>query len=278
MINPSIALLQMEVGDSVQENLKTARRMSREAAERGADMLVLPEMFCCPYTSRSFVQNKEERGGEIWSALQQIARENRCYLIGGSMPEAEGDRIYNTSFIFDRSGAQIARHRKVHLFDIDVPGGQRFFESDTFTAGDSLTLIDTEYGRLGVMICFDIRFQEMTRLMALKGARAVIVPAAFNMTTGPAHWELHFRARALDNQIFLCGCAPARDEQGEYVSYGNSIITDPWGDIIARLDETPGILLQTLELDRIDLIRNRLPIMHNRRQDVYHREWSTFDQ
>ncbi|MDO4487507.1 MAG: carbon-nitrogen hydrolase family protein [Eubacteriales bacterium] len=207
--------------------------------------------------------------GYLWSQLSKAARENEVVLVGGSIPEEEGDKIYNTSFIFSKDGEQIGRHRKVHLFDIDVKGGQRFFESDTFTAGDSLTVIDTEYGRIGVQICFDIRFIEWSRLMSLEGAEMIIVPAAFNMTTGPAHWEISFRARALDNQLFMIGCAPARDVNGSYVSYGNSIITSPWGDIIARLDEKEGILIQEIETEKVKSIREQLPIMKNRRMDIY---------
>lgn len=150
------------------------------------------------------------------------------------MPEEDGEKIYNTSFVFDRSGNQIVRHRKMHLFDIRVDGGQSFCESDTFSAGEDITVFDTEFGKMGLIICFDIRFPELTRLEAFKGAQAVFVPAAFNMTTGPAHWELSFRARALDNQVFMVGCAPARDENAFYVSYANSIVTGPWGDVLAR--------------------------------------------
>lgn len=122
--------------------------------------------------------------------------------MGGSFPEKDEEgRIYNSSFIFAPDGTEIGNHRKVHLFDINVPGGQQFMESKTFTAGSKITVVDTEFGKLGIAICFDIRFPELSRAMALEGARAIIVPAAFNDTTGPAHWEIHFRSRAVDNQI-----------------------------------------------------------------------------
>lgn len=267
------ALIQMETRREVELNLKTAESMIREAADNGADFVVLPEMFCCLYTSKAFVANKEPAGGRIYSMLQRAAKENGVYLIGGSMPEEEEDRIYNTSFVFDRAGRQIARHRKVHLFDIDVEGGQHFHESDTFTPGDSYTVFDTEFGKMGVEICFDIRFQELARITALAGAQIIFIPASFNMTTGPAHWEINFRGRALDNQVYICGCAPARDENGPYVSYGNSIVVSPWGDITGRLDEKAGILYQEPDLDRIASIRNQLPIMKNRRTDLYELRW-----
>ncbi|MBQ6361308.1 MAG: carbon-nitrogen hydrolase family protein [Lachnospiraceae bacterium] len=267
-----IALIQMKVCRDTAVNLRTAETMIRQAAER-ADIVVLPEMFCCLYTNKAFVAAKEPKGGRIWSVLQKAAAENHVYLIGGSMPEEEDGRIYNTCFVFDREGKQIARHRKVHLFDIDIEGGQHFRESDTFTPGHSYTVFDTEFGKMGVEICFDIRFQELARITALAGAKMIFIPAAFNMTTGPAHWELHFRGRAVDNQVFVCGCAPARDENGPYISYGNSIAVSPWGDVTGRLDEKEGILYQEPDLDLVNSIRAQLPIMKNRRTDLYEVEW-----
>lgn len=264
-----VALIQMDISADVAENLARASAQVKIAAANSAQFVMLPEMFCCPYTNSSFRANNEPRGGRIWRALQAMAADNGIYLIGGSMPEAEDGNIYNTCFIFSPSGEQLARHRKVHLFDIDVPGRQRFFESHTFTPGNEITVLDTELGRIGVEICFDIRFEELTRLMALDGAQMIFVPAAFNMTTGPVHWETHFRARALDNQLFMLGCAPARDMNGAYISYGHSIVTSPWGEVLNELDFESGILYQELDLGEIDTVRAQLPIMKNRRGDLY---------
>ena len=124
------------------------------------------------------------------------------WLVGGSLPELEGDRVYNTSYVFDPEGRQVAKHRKMHLFDIDVAGGQSFRESATLSPGEQVTVFDTPWGRMGLCICFDLRFEELCRLMVLEGARVLLAPAAFNMTTGPAHWELLLRQRAVDNQCF----------------------------------------------------------------------------
>lgn len=269
MAEIKIALIQMPTVEDVAANLETAREKVKYAAGQGADIVVLPEMFCCLYQSASFLKNKEPQGGRIWQALCRMAADNRVYLVGGSLPEQDGDKIYNTSFIFAPDGVQIGKHRKVHLFDIDVEGGQHFKESDTFTAGSRPTVINTKLGVIGVEICFDIRFEELTRLMALEGAEMVFVPAAFNMTTGPAHWQTHFRGRALDNQLFMFGCAPARDVDGPYVSYGHSIAVSPWGDVIEELDEAPGVLICEIDTDQISSIRQQLPIMKNRRSDLY---------
>lgn len=190
-----LGICQMHVTADKAENLRHAGELIRQAAAQGAKVVTLPEMFNCPYENACFPRYGEPAGGESWQFLSGIAKELGVYLIGGSVPELEGGKIYNTSYIFSPEGKELARHRKVHLFDIDVPGGQRFMESDTLTAGDSFTVIDTEYGKIGVAICFDIRFSDFFRVMGDMGAQLIVIPAAFNMTTGPIHWDLAFRMR-----------------------------------------------------------------------------------
>ena len=163
----------------------------------------------------------------------------------------------------------IAKHRKMHLFDIDVKGGQTFRESATLTAGDTVTVFDTEFGKMGLCICFDIRFPELGRLMALKGAKVIFVPAAFNETTGPAHWELNFRSRALDNQCWYVGTSSALDPYANYHAWGHSILVSPWGAVIEQLDETPGQMVNAIDLELADDIRAQLPLLSARRTDVY---------
>ena len=267
------ALIQMPVTADKAVNLAVAADYVRRAADGGAQLAVLPEMFCCLYTNEAFRANAEPVGGPVHRAMAGLARETGLWLVAGSMPEADGERIYNTSFVFDPAGRQAAFHRKMHLFDIDVKGGQRFMESETFTAGDSVTVFDTPFGKLGLCICFDLRFPELARCMALAGARAIVTPAAFNMTTGPAHWELLFRQRAVDNQLFTLGVAPARDEQGPYVSYGNTILCSPWGEVLARVGSAPALLLADVDLDQNESIRAQLPLLSARRTDVYRLSW-----
>ncbi|MDY3868270.1 MAG: carbon-nitrogen hydrolase family protein [Pyramidobacter sp.] len=269
----NIALIQMRVRQKKQDNLAAAAQFVASAAQGGADIAVLPEMFSCPYETPNFPVYAEYAGGESCSALSRMAAENGIWLIGGSIPEKDdAGRVYNTSFVFNRAGECVARHRKMHLFDIDVKGGQRFKESETLTAGNSVTVFDTEFGKIGVAICYDIRFPELSRLMAERGARVLVVPAAFNMTTGPAHWELTFRARALDNQVYAVGVSPARDMTASYHAYGNSIVTSPWGEICERLDEKEGMKIAALDLQRIDSVREQLPLLKQIRKDVYRLE------
>jgi predicted amidohydrolase len=251
----------MKVVDSAEENLKKAGQMIGEAARKGADLVVLPEMFICPYEHQAFKREAQPEGGEVFRALAKRADEASVYLVAGSVPERDGDEIYNTSYVFDSHGHLIGKHRKVHLFDIDVPGKIQFFESDTLAPGDGITVVDTVFGKIGVAICFDIRFSEMFRAMAVEGAHVIVVPAAFNETTGPVHWELTYRMRAVDQQVFMVGCAPALNEESSYRSWGHSLIVNPWGEIVGGLKREEGLVIETLQLRQVGEIRGRLPIM-----------------
>ena len=266
-MNLKIAQIQMSVTADREANLRRACDMVRQAG--AVDMAVLPEMFCCPYDNSCFAPYGEPEGGAAYQTLSALAREQGIWLVGGTMPELAEGRVYNTCYVFDPAGRCVAKHRKMHLFDIDVAGGQRFMESETLSAGDTVTTFDTPWGVMGVCVCFDFRFEELARLMTLSGARVLVVPAAFNMTTGPAHWELLFRQRAVDNQCFTVGTSPARDTAAGYVAWGHSIVCDPWGTVVHQCDEKEQTAVTTLELARVDAVRSQLPILSARRTDVY---------
>ena len=265
-----VGIVQMPVVADKSANLAYAREQVLALSKEGAQIVVLPEMFCCPYDNRAFKEYAEPCGGKVWSFLRDLSRESHVYLVAGSFPEIENQRIYNTCFVFSPdSNSHIARHRKMHMFDIDVQGGQRFFESDTLSPGNDITVFDTPFGKCGVCICFDMRFPELTRLCALSGAQVLFIPAAFNMTTGPAHWELTLRARALDNQIFTVACAPSRDLNASYVSYANSMVCSPWGDVLYRAEEAPASFICELDMNETERIRAQLPLLSARRTDLY---------
>ncbi len=264
-----LALVQMQVTPKKEDNVKSACQAIFRCAHEGADMVVLPEMFVCAYENAAFLQNAEPAGGYIYRALSKAAQENGVYVVGGSFPEKDGDKLFNTSFVFDKNGVCIARHRKVHLFDIQIEGGQAFCESDTFSAGDDMTVFDTCYGRVGLMICFDVRFGELARKMALNGAKLLLVPGAFNMTTGPMHWDLLLRSRAVDNGVWVAGISPARDEHASYVAYGHSAVVSPWGNEVCRLSSYPERVLLDVDLAECDRMRSQIPVLSARREDVY---------
>ena len=265
----TVAQVQMRVTRDKAENIAAACRLIRRAAEQGAEFVMLPEMFCCPYENGAFRPYGEEQDGPAQRALSALAAELGIWIVGGSIPELEGNRVYNTSFVYDSAGRQVARHRKMHLFDISVEGGQTFRESDTLSPGGEITVFDTPWGKMGLCICFDLRFEELARLMALRGARVIFVPAAFNMTTGPAHWELLFRQRAVDNQLFTVGTSPARSESETYVAWGYSIVCDPWGSVLHQCGAEEEISITSLDLHRVESVRRQLPILRARREDIY---------
>ncbi|NCC77910.1 MAG: carbon-nitrogen hydrolase family protein, partial [Clostridia bacterium] len=201
-----LAAVQMKVTDDKEQNIRTAARAIARLARQGADLVVLPEMFLCPYQTDVFHTYAEPADGPSVHQLSSLAARHQVWLVAGSIPERDAaGLVYNTSIVFDRMGQPVAYHRKAHLFDIDIKGGQYFKESDTLTPGQSATTFETEFGRIGLCICYDFRFPELARRMALDGAKLILVPGAFNQTTGPAHWEVLFRSRAIDNQVYTLG-------------------------------------------------------------------------
>ena len=265
-----LALCQINVVDNKEENLKKASLMINQSIENNADFIVLPEMFNCPYSNDKFIEYcEEEKTSETLLRISKLASENKVYILAGSIPEKETDKLYNTSYLFDKTGKIIAKHRKMHLFDIDIKGKMTFKESDVLTAGDDISVADTEFGKIGIGICYDVRFPELARLMVQEGALILFYPGAFNMTTGPAHWELLFRSRALDNQVYCVGVAPALNEDASYHSFGHSIITGPWGNVIAEADEKENLIISEIDLSEIRKIREELPLLKNKREDLY---------
>ena len=262
-----LAVLQLRTERQLEMTLEKAERMLRKAAENGAEIAVLPEMFCCPYDAAYF-SAFAGRADEVRAALSRWARENRLLLVGGSLPEREGDRLYNTCFVYDETGRQIARHRKLHLFDVDLPG-MRFMESDSFAPGEEITTFETRWGRMGAAICFDVRFPELFRAMAKRGAQIIFLPAQFNHKTGPAHWELSLRARAVDNELFVVGASAAKDAGFSYESWGHSMAVDPFGELLACCGDEETILYAEPDLARIAEVRRQLPTFLHLREDLY---------
>ncbi len=293
-MNLKIALCQMNVIDNKKKNIEKAIAMIKESKDKNADIAILPEMFNCPYENEKFLEYSEKEDDSYsLNSISTIANDLNIYVLAGSIPEKvirennsfndkfrksnknisdknqNKEFIYNTSFLFDENGEIIAKHRKMHLFDIDIKDRIYFKESDTLSSGNDITVVDTKFGKIGIGICYDIRFPELSRLMALEGAEILIFPGAFNLTTGPAHWEMLFRTRALDNQVFTIGVSPALDEFSAYNSYGHSILCNPWGEVVKELSYEEELTIVDINLDEMDIVREELPLLKNRRTDLY---------
>lgn len=269
MNNLKIGIIQSKVDKNKDINNSRAIENINTLAKKGANIIILPEMFNCPYNTSCFPKYAEYQHQKTCNLLSNISKKNNIYTVGGSIPEIDNDKIYNTSYVFNKNGKIIAKHRKAHLFDIDIENGQYFKESNTLHSGNKSTVFDTEYCKIGLCICYDFRFPELATKMVQEDAKIIVVPAAFNMTTGPAHWELLFRQRAIDNQVYTIGVASARDLNSSYISYGNSIICSPWGDVIFRADEKEQIKIIAIDLNLVTDIRKQLPLLKHKRQDIY---------
>lgn len=256
-----IALCQMMVTADKQENLRRAAAFTGRAASLGAEFVCLPEIWNSPYDMTKLGAYAELAGGPSTELMSGLAARHGIYLIGGSIPEAADGRVYNASFVFDPAGNIIAKHRKAHLYDVNIEKGIRFRESDFFAAGSGTTVFDTKFGKMGLAVCFDVRFPDMFREMAKAGAHLVFLPAAFNMTTGPAHWDTLMKSRALDNQFYLAACAPARNPAASYTSWGHSCVATPWGEYCAAADARENILCAEIDIKYIEQVRRELPLI-----------------
>lgn len=255
-------------------NIQHARAALEEAAHKGAKLVVLPEIWNGPYSNDSFPVYAEDidagfDASPSTAMLSQVASHLKIIIIGGSIPERSGDKLYNTCCVFGPDGNLKAKHRKIHLFDIHIPGKITFKESDTLTPGENPTVVDTEVGRIGIGICYDIRFQELAMLYAARGAHLICYPGAFNMTTGPLHWELLQRARAVDNQLYVATCSPARDVSAGYVAWGHSTLIGPFGEVLATTEHEEAIIISEIDYSQMELRRTNLPLEKQRRGDLY---------
>jgi omega-amidase len=264
-------------------NAETAINRAVASISPKVEMLVLPEIWNSPYATTAFPHNAEvvpNVGGTLVESLSPStsmlcsrAKELGIWIVGGSIPEKEIDesgnaKIYNTCTIINSSGEIVGKHRKMHLFDIDIPGKMTFKESDSLTPGSQATVVNTPWGNIGVGICYDMRFAELGLLMRQRGCRLLIYPGAFNMVTGPAHWQLLQQARALDNQLFVAACSPARGTDG-YIAWGHSSIVSPWGEVVASTGADPDTVVADIDFDQVDTVRQNIPISMQKRVDVY---------
>lgn len=265
-----VAALQMHCSADRSDSFDRAAALVAEAAQQGAELVVLPELFSSLGRNSDMRAAAETLDGPTVAWAASLAREHNCSILAGSFVESGGDQLFNTSCLLDAAGTLVAHYRKVHLFDVDVEGAISR-ESDTFSAGDDAVVATlTDGTRLGLTICYDLRFPELFRIEALRGAQLIAAPSAFTAATGADHWELLVRARALENQVAVIAAAQWGTSPDGVERHGHALIVDAWGTVLA---EAPGegdaVIVADIDLGAIAQLRKRLPSLANRRPNAY---------
>jgi len=266
-----VAAVQLNSTNDKDRNLETARRLVREAAAAGAELVALPEKWNMLAPPAELEAGAEElEGGVSTEAARGWAREHGIHVLAGSIGErvAGADRLFNTSALIDPSGALIAVYRKIHMFDVEV-GGVTYRESEAEQPGDEIVTAAAGAVEIGLSVCYDLRFPELYRILAVRGARLITVPSAFTLATGRDHWEVLLRARAIENQAFVLAPNQVGEAPPHYVSYGRSMIVDPWGVVLAQAADRENVIVADLDLERQAALRESLPSLANRRPEAY---------
>jgi len=261
------AIVQVCSTDDLAANLANAEKGVAEAAERGATFVTLPENFAFMRREGTPFPCAQGPNGEIVRAVRDWARRYGVWLLGGTFPEEiPGDtRVYNTSIFCSPQGDEVARYRKIHLFDVTLGPDDDYRESTHFAAGDELVLAETPFGGVGLSVCYDLRFPELYRALTLRGARWLVVPSAFTCETGKDHWEVLLRARAIESQAYVLAPAQCGRHSADRTSHGRSLIIDPWGLVIAQAGDAPAVLVADCPVEEIDRVRSAIPALDNRR-------------
>jgi omega-amidase len=268
-----IGICQIRYGHDIPANIDKAISMVIKAAGEDADIVVLPEMFMCPYEPL-YIKRALNFSGYAIDSLKKTALDNSIYVVAGTVPWPSGNiRPYNRSIVIDSSGEELFFHDKLHLFDCDPPGGPKTVESSTVQPGRTFGVFQTQWGICSSIVCYDIRFTPLTQLLANMGTKILFVPAAFSMSTGPAHWEMLVRMRAIELQGYVVGVQPARNSDLVYIPYGHSIIAGPFGQVISDSGEDESVDVVEIDLEECDILKRRFPLLDHRRTDLYRTVW-----
>lgn len=264
-----IGVIQMDTRDNYEENMEAACRFIDEAAAKGAKLVTFPEVF--NYIGTEPREAEEIPNGPTITLMAKKAREHHIWIHCGSISEVNpnGEKKYNTTVLLNPEGEEVARYRKLHAFDITLADGTETRESDRMQIGNDIVMVDTELGKFGLSICYDIRFPELYRYMAQNGCQVLFTPANFQMQTGKDHWEIILRTRAVENTCYVVAAGQIGKKRGTSLSYGSSLVADPWGTVIARAKEAAGVTMAEIDLDYLDKVRRDLPCLKNKRNDIY---------
>lgn len=272
MAQLTLGLIQVNPGEDKPANIEMAIQLIGDAAAAGATFVALPETFHCRGPNEVKFATAEPIPGPLSKRLAEVASRHGIYLLAGSYNECTDDedpRLFNTSLLFSPSGELLAKYRKIHLFDAVIDGQVKAQESSRNRPGDQIVTAKTTCGTVGLTICYDLRFPELYRALALRGAEIVFVPSNFTLFTGRDHWEPLLRARAIENGLYIVAPATIGDGGGGFTAYGRSLVVDPWGTVLACAPDVEGVTLVNIDLARVDRVRQSLPSLRHRHPDVY---------
>jgi len=263
------AAIQMASGPSVNANLLEAAKLIAEAAKAGAEIVALPENFALMGNEETDkIEKKESDGtGPIQEFLANTAKKHNIWVVGGTIPLAapEANKVIASCLVFNNQGDRVTRYDKIHLFDVSVPGtGEEYRESDSITKGNRISVFDSPFGKLGVAICYDLRFPELFRKMARHDMDVLIIPSAFTAETGAAHWEVLLRARAIENLCFVVAPNQGGFHLNGRKTYGHSMIIDPWGTVLDCYKTGSGFVINDIDLERLEKVRTTFPALQHR--------------
>jgi predicted amidohydrolase len=265
-----VACVQLTAGREVDPNLDAAEALIRGAAALGAQLVATPENVTLmePERAAKFARAEDESRPHALLRFAAMAEELRIWLLAGSLPVKLPDdpvRLANRSYLFDPNGRILARYDKIHMFDVDLDSGESYRESAQFAPGSRMVLAEAPFGRIGLTVCYDLRFPALFRALAQAGARLITVPSAFTVPTGRAHWSILLRARAIETGCFVLAPAQTGRHEGGRETYGHSMIVAPWGEILAEAEDAPGIIIADLDLEQVDAARRRVPSLRHDR-------------
>ncbi len=265
-----IGLGQMNTGTRKSDNLATADNMIRTLADCGVALVMLPEYFNFLGPESQMAENAEPiDSSPSLDIIQEKAVKHQLHIHIGSFLERDGDQIFNTGIVFNPAGEIIAKYRKIHLFDVEIPGGKRYFESESITAGDTVTTFTVDDLTFGMSTCYDLRFPEMFRKLGEMGANVILLPAAFTMQTGRDHWEILLRARAVENLCWVVAANQYGSSPPDNICYGRSMVINPWGIVTAQAPDGVHTLTAEIDLPTVHQIRSTFPALEHRRKDIF---------
>ncbi len=271
---PLLAAIQLNSSDSLADNLKFSLRQLEKAKKAGAVCAILPENFAWMGSEQDPNSVAEEDGqGPVQQFLSDTARQLALWIFGGShkliVPGDKANRVSNTTLVYNPQGERTNRYDKIHLFDADIGEDEAYIESEKFKAGNELSIVDLEFARVGLSICYDLRFPAMYQALRQLGADIITVPAAFTVPTGKAHWRTLLSARAIENQVYIIAPAQGGTHSNGRITWGHSLCINPWGEVVSELSDEPGIIYCPFDRQKLTELRSNMPVLRHRRSDSY---------